>query len=191
MTDCRDRSGEPALAEALDTAVREAKRIMRAVREACSRLRSGALDATGLGATMAQFASRLMEKTGISVHLDLPESGLKPAEPLAVVLLSVFKEGLQNAVKHSGAQEAWVRLRMDEGRYELRVWDEGRGFSRPKQIDEMELEGHYGLAMMKERVEKVGGHLEVRSAPGEGTEVRVYGECTGEASAWDRRANET
>jgi signal transduction histidine kinase len=183
LSDCRDRSPEPGLAQALEATVREARRIMRAVREACSRLRSGGLETIGLGAAIAQCASRLMEKTGIAVHLDVSESELKPAEPSAVVLLSVVREALQNAVKHSGAQEAWVRLRWDEKGYELRVRDQGRGFATPKRIDELEMEGHYGLALMKERVEKAGGHLKLRSAPGEGTEIHVFGEWAVEGPA--------
>jgi nitrate/nitrite-specific signal transduction histidine kinase len=129
----------------------------------------------GLEVSMAQHASRLMEKTGITINLDVPDSISIPNEDCAIVLLSTYKEALNNASKHSKSQEVWVRLQSDQQHYELEIRDEGRGFIKPKRIEEMELDGHYGLVMMKERMEKSGGHLEVHSEVGRGTIVRAWG----------------
>lgn len=177
LSDYRNQSHDTILKEALEQAVHEVQHIMRTVRDACSRLRSGGLDAMGLEASMAEHATRLMEKTGLTVSFDMPETRSSPDEKIAMVLLSTYKEAVNNTAKHSGAREVWVKLRLDERQYELEVRDEGRGFVKPEQLDAMELDGHYGLVMMKERLEKAGGHLEVHSEIDRGTIVRAWGKC--------------
>jgi signal transduction histidine kinase len=190
LSEYRDQSHDSKLTEALEQAVREVQRIMRTVRDACSRLRSGGVDAMGLEASMAEHATRLMEKSNITVNLDVPETRTLNDDSIAMVLLSTYKEAVNNAVKHSGAREVWVKLRLDEGQYELEVRDEGRGFIKPEQLDEMELDGHYGLVMMKERLEKAGGHLEVRSEVGHGTLVRAWGSWESSSTEIDPHAGE-
>ena len=116
-------------------------------------------------------AYELMQKSDVVVYLDVPRGEPRLAGPLGIALLRVFQEALNNAVKHAGAPEVWVRFRLEDGKYELRVWDKGCGFVATER-----LERHFGLVTMRERMAAVGGHLEVRSALGEGTEVRVWGE---------------
>lgn len=98
------------------------------------------------------------------------------ADPLGITLFRVFQEAVSNAVKHAGVVEVWTYFRLEDGRYELRVWDDGRGFVVPERLDVLALRGHFGLVTVRERMASVGGHLKVRSAPGEGTEVRVWGQ---------------
>ncbi len=190
LSDYRDQAHDTKLTEALENAVREVQRIMRTVRDACSRLRSGGLDAMGLEASMAEHTTRLMEKTGLTVNLDVPETRSLPDESITMLLLSTYKEAVNNAAKHSGAREVWVKLRLDDNQYELEVRDEGQGFVKPEQLDAMELDGHYGLVMMKERLEKAGGYLEVRSEVGRGTTVRAWGRCGSGSTTTDRIPNE-
>jgi len=182
LCECRERAWphEPALAQTLEEVRREATRIMRIVRDACAQLRSDVLDVMGLGPALAQYAYDVMQKTGVVVYLDVPRHGPKLADPLGITLFRVFQEALKNAVEHAGVREVWVHFRLEGGEYELRVWDEGRGFVVPERLDALALNGHFGLMIIRERVAMVGGHLEVRSAPGEGTEVRVWGEVDNE-----------
>jgi signal transduction histidine kinase len=83
------------------------------------------------------------------------------------LFLSV-KEALHNAVKHSGASEIWIRLAVDDHGFAITVEDTGRGFVPPS---EGVAGGGNGLWNMKKRLEEIGGRLEVRSRPGEGTKV--------------------
>jgi len=177
LYECRERawSHEPALGKRLEEVRREATRIMTVVRDACSELRSDVLDVMGLGPAMKQYAYDLMQETGVVVYLDVPNYGPKLADPLGITLLRVFQEAVGNAVKHAEVQEVWTCFRLEDGKYELRVWDEGQGFAVPERLEVLALRGHFGLATMRERMASVDGHLEVRSAPGEGTEVRVWG----------------
>jgi signal transduction histidine kinase len=182
LCECRDRAWlhESALAETLEKVRHEAMHIMRIVRDTCSALRSDVLDVMGLGPAMAQYAYDLMQEKGVVVYLDVPRHGPKLADPLGITLLRVFQEALSNAVEHAEVREVWVRFLLDGGEYELRVWDEGRGFAVPERLETLTLKGHFGLVTIRERMAAVDGRLEVRSALGEGTEVRVWGEVDNE-----------
>jgi signal transduction histidine kinase len=87
-----------------------------------------------------------------------------------VVLLRAAQEALSNVRKHAAANSADVRLTYRPAGMLLEVVDDGRGF---KPVAETPDGGSYGLRGMRARVEQVRGTLEIMSAPGEGTTVRV------------------
>jgi PAS domain S-box-containing protein len=85
-----------------------------------------------------------------------------------VTLYRVAQEALNNIVKHADARIAQVHLRRRSSRVELQVIDNGHGYD-PGAIPP----GHFGVSIMRERVEAIGGALTVRSRPGRGTSVTV------------------
>jgi PAS domain S-box-containing protein len=88
-------------------------------------------------------------------------------EEVSVELLRVLREALTNARRHSGARNVEVRLRAESEALVAAVIDDGRGFhSAPTRTG-------VGLVGMGERVEGLGGKIEVSSRPGEGTKVTV------------------
>ena len=91
---------------------------------------------------------------------DLPEG-------VATQLLRLVREALTNARQHSAAQHVWVTLGASEDELVAEVADDGRGF-----VPGTPHEG-LGLSTMGERATLLGGDLEVRSSPGEGTRVRL------------------
>ena len=108
-------------------------------------------------------------KIRLAVDEGLPE-GI-PVE-VSVELLRVLQEALINARRHSGARNVEVRLGL-EAQEEMmvvvvaEVVDDGRGF------DPASTRVGVGLSAMRERVEGLGGKIEVRSPLGEGTSIRV------------------
>jgi signal transduction histidine kinase len=84
-----------------------------------------------------------------------------------VELLRVLQEALANARRHSGARNVEVGLRMEGEVLVAGVIDDGRGFDRGS------VRAGVGLSAMRERVEGLGGKIEVESSPGEGTRVAV------------------
>ncbi len=85
-------------------------------------------------------------------------------------VLRIAQEALQNVIKHAGAEHVRVALHAEDGRLVLEVEDDGSGF-------EPETAGirsrRLGLTSMEERARRIGGTLQVRSAPGAGTRVRL------------------
>lgn len=83
--------------------------------------------------------------------------------------LRVIQEGITNIYKHASANLVQVNMALDGDWLQIIIQDDGRGFS-----SDQEVEGHYGLQIMQERVESVNGQLEISSEPDVGTQVQVW-----------------
>jgi signal transduction histidine kinase len=92
--------------------------------------------------------------------------------PIAIEheLYFTLREGLLNAVRHSRATELSLSLSQDENGWRAQLRDNGIGF------DPATVEGssHYGLKGMKERIHKLGGEFNLKSAPGKGTLIEIF-----------------
>jgi signal transduction histidine kinase len=104
-----------------------------------------------------------LRKIPIPVRLEAKAGGRYPQEVEAAVYFCSL-EALRNAASHSGATEAVLRLEEKGGELSFTVSDDGRGFNA-------ETAARSGLRDVRDRAEALGGTLEVRSAPGEGTTV--------------------
>ena len=86
---------------------------------------------------------------------------------VTLVLVQVAREALVNGSRYSAARRIRVELRPVDAWAQLTIEDDGRGFS-PDQVDRS---SHFGLQLMRERVDAVDGELSVQSIPGAGTTV--------------------
>lgn len=139
------------------------------IRGFVSHLRPRVLDDLGLVAAAEWLCERIRTSAGVACVLrassairDL-DAGLDP--DLALALFRVIQEATTNALKHADAGRIDVQIDLDEERVRVCVRDDGAGFE-PSMVS-----GGFGLLGLKERVRPFGGELEVRSAPGQGTEV--------------------
>ncbi len=125
----------------------------------------------GLIPALQDYLHRYEERYGLHVELLLPDIGLENAfEPVAEVqILRILQEGLTNARKHASAHCVWIALASHDGRIQIVMQDDGKGFE-PGLFHGDQRHG-FGLQFMRERAEAIGGSLELRSAPGKGTEV--------------------
>jgi signal transduction histidine kinase len=87
-------------------------------------------------------------------------------------LYRVAQEALTNVRKHAGASSVRVALSSDSCSVRLGIEDDGVGFE-PKPSSDLIKDGQFGLVGMRERVERAGGALNVRRAPGGGTVIEV------------------
>jgi signal transduction histidine kinase len=122
----------------------------------------------GLVTGLARHASTLSGDSDVVVEVQGPEAPLPLASAAQAQLYGIGREAMTNVVKHSGATTALVRVDLHAGHLTLEIRDDGRGFdpraSRP---------GHFGLESMRSRAREIDGDLEILSAPGKGTLVRV------------------
>jgi len=121
----------------------------------------------GLTAAVASLAADLKARTGCQVRLSLAdEPELAPATQVA--LARIVREALCNIAKHARAAHVDLVLEVGPADVMLQVADDGRGFD-PTQA----YAGHFGLQLMREHAMAIGGAVEVVSASGRGTQVRV------------------
>jgi signal transduction histidine kinase len=136
-------------------------------------LRPPTLAAFGLEKAILEHANRFRgDHPNLALVLDLESDQQSLPERTRLTLYRIYQVALTNVVRHAQASQVVVRLRLDESRCELEVEDDGQGFVLPERLIRFAHEGHLGLAGAYERAEAIGGRLEVRSAPGQGTVVR-------------------
>jgi len=172
-----------AAADALNTApavaaheIAEAQSLAEAAldetRFAIAGLHPPVLDDLGLAASLESLAASIPQ---LEVHADA-----RPCELPAHVATSVYRiaqEALQNVVKHAGATKARLRLLTHGDTITLEIEDDGQGF-QPGASHATST--GYGLPGMRERAELLGGTLEVKSYPAQGTLLRLRFPATAE-----------
>lgn len=120
----------------------------------------------------------LARETGQNHHLvvDFQQSGQEQrlAHDVELALYRIAQEALSNVVRHAKASRATLKISFDEKEVGLEVYDNGIGFQMPKSPTDFAPSGHFGLLGMRERAELIGARLEVGSAPGKGTRLKVH-----------------
>jgi len=127
---------------------------------------------------IARFAHDFLSAAQIRCRLDAPLQmpELSVRSEVRHNLFLAFKETLNNAVKHSGATEVRVKLELPGNGLRLEVVDNGGGFV-PRQSpapNGARVVSGYGIAGVRRRLEQIGGRVEIRTAPGEGTRVELF-----------------
>ena len=131
-------------------------------------LRPSAITDTELGDLLQLLGNAFTGRTNIPVVVTVTGDGILPAET-QVVLYRICQEALNNIAKHAKASQVKIDVLQSTGKFELHIWDNGRGFNMADQPRP----GHYGLSMMRERAETVGATLSVMSQVGQGTEIAI------------------
>ncbi|HET6481849.1 MAG TPA: histidine kinase, partial [Actinoplanes sp.] len=124
----------------------------------------------GLVPVLVDLAAGL-ERTGVHVHLDLPETDEFPAV-VAGLLFRAAQETLRNVAAHSGARHVEIRVSALDRIVRLVVDDDGRGFDSGL-LAERSGGGHFGLRALSDLIADAHGRVVVRSAPAAGTRVEV------------------
>jgi signal transduction histidine kinase len=130
-------------------------------------LRPESLETEGLVAALEKQAAALGARHEIGVQTvlcDEPQTSPETKE----ALYRIAQEALHNTVKHARASNAEIRMECYPDKITLEISDDGVGFDTSGDFP-----GHLGLRSMRERAERLGGTLEVESAPAEGTRIRA------------------
>ncbi len=159
-------------AEDLEPAAAAVRQSIRALRTMLVEIYPPSLRAAGLGVALGDLAGPLRARgLTVDVQVDLPAGG-EPPEPLDGLIFRVAQEALRNVVKHARASRVLLRLTRTEGRLELTVTDDGVGFDAGA-LRARAADGHVGLLVMADLAAQSGATLDLRSALGRGTSVRM------------------
>jgi two-component system, NarL family, sensor kinase len=139
------------------------------LREAVVALHPVTLERRGLGQALSAVVREAERRGGFRSELEIDEAA---AGGNAALLLSCARELLANAARHADAELVRVMLRRDGADAVLEVVDDGRGIE-PGRAERALDEGHIGLASVAQRLESVGGELELEGRPGAGTTARA------------------
>lgn len=136
------------------------------LRDLMGDLRRSTVGRGGLRGALTSLIRGLERQTTMKIHSEIKETSAGPQVDLAIY--QIAKEGLTNATSHSHAQNLWVELTKDLDVVRLVIRDDGVGFD-PLAVQE----GHYGMLIMRERAEAIGGQLFIDSSPGRGAKITL------------------
>lgn len=147
-----------------------AREVYTDVREAILGLRSAR---GALLPNLRQYVSEYGRMAGAELELEVDEAveRLRLQPSVEIQLVRIVQEALSNVRKHAEATRAAVRLGASERELTIEVEDDGRGFDRATPVRT----GwpRFGLQIMRERAQAIGGTFDVASEPGRGTKVVV------------------
>ena len=156
--------------QSLDVARRMLHYSQEEARRSVMDLRAQALESRDLAGALTELTEERVRSAGVNARVTVEGSPRYLNAFHEHHLLRIGLEALTNALKHSGATHIDVVLRFDPEHVELTVKDNGCGISHA--ADDVPA-GHFGLLGIRERVGKLGGILQLRGAPGAGTQLTV------------------
>jgi len=125
------------------------------------------LEEAGLESALDWYIPTAGRQAGIELHYEKSGKPFSVEASAGVHIYRVLQEALNNVSRHSGARDAWIRLKYTLDSLELEVQDHGSGFVAEK------MHRGIGLVAMRERAEIIGGTLTITPAPQGGTQVRL------------------
>jgi len=159
-------AGSPLISE-LREAGEVAQSALQHVRGLSQSLHPVMLDEQGLEQTLGWYLPEVERQNGLAIHYEKSGASFPVEGTSAVHIYRVLQEALNNVARHSGAGEAWVRLRFQPGVLELEVEDHGTGIAISPGKRGL------GLVALRERAELLNGAVELVRPREGGTLVRL------------------
>jgi len=148
--------------------------IMKEIDTIIAALRPALLDDLGLLPALRAYAADRLDPLGVAweFHVGDNECRLPPATEMA--LFRVVQEAISNIARHARAHQVQITVLPADGGTTVQVSDDGVGFDLGEKLDLGRRQPSFGLLGMQERLATVNGQLQIRSSPGQGTQLRVY-----------------
>jgi two-component system sensor histidine kinase UhpB len=143
------------------------------VRQLIFGLRPALLDDLGLAAAVRWYAKSSLEPAGIQVQFDASSNLGRAESTIETALFRIAQEAITNVVRHANARHVRVQLTREPCNLVLLVQDDGTGFRVEAPEGSSGLAQHWGLFGMAERVQLLGGSLDIDSDAARGTLLRV------------------
>jgi len=162
--------------QTLDRALDGAEQAIVEGRDAIHDLRSPAPAALGVAEEITSLGEELVandnKKDPVQFRVVIEGLAQTLHPNVHIEIVRIAREGLRNALSHSQARRIETEIAYSNNLFRLRIRDDGKGID-PDVRNRAERIGHWGLAGMRERAERLGGELEVWSEPGAGTEIEL------------------
>jgi signal transduction histidine kinase len=146
---------------------------IRSIRSVTNDLRPSLLDDLGLLPALRSLVGDFSERSGIRAGLAVPTSLPPLSGEAELALFRALQEALSNVLRHANARTVDVGISIDEAGVLLRVSDDGKGLPAGVAPETLELQGHMGLAGMRERITALGGTVRLRARAGTGALLEV------------------
>ena len=148
-------------------------RMIERIRDLSLALRPPLIDELGLVAALSGYLESEAERTGIVIDLKSAQVARELPPEIEITAFRVVQEAVTNVIRHADATRAEVTVQQQNGRLELIVEDNGRGFNVGDTMEQAAAGKALGLLGMQERVDMQGGEVVIESTPGKGTVIRA------------------
>jgi len=159
------------LQERIEDSARLLECISRNTRNIMAGLRPPVLDDYGLAAALRWHNELFSARTGIAVSLLADESFPRLRPEVELALFRISQEALMNTAKHADATTMTLSLGYEPDMVRLIIADNGKGFPLQSKLHPQGT--GWGMTIMRERTELIGGRFTIESLPGQGTTVTV------------------
>lgn len=160
---------QPNVAEQWDKVHALLAALAKTARRTQKQLRPASLDVLGIKTAIVEHLHEFEEVSEITCTTSVPEQEAALDEERSLALLRMLQEVLDNVSRHSQARSIDVRLDFADGHTILTVSDDGCGFD----LHACDWNATHGLRSIRERTLFLGGRLQIQSAPGSGTVIRI------------------
>lgn len=159
---------QQSTAQYLDRISEINQQVLKEMRLLIYELRPSTLEEEGLIVSLQKRLDAVENRAGMQTRFIV--NGLKKLPPdIEKELYNISIEALTNSLKHSEAQHINIQIYNAEGSIVLEISDDGKGFD----LDRAKKGGGMGLVSIQERVNELGGALEIITAPGKGTRIKI------------------
>jgi len=142
---------------------------VQAVRRISAELRPGLLDDLGLTAAIEWQAHDFCSRAGLSCHIRSEPEDIILDKSRSIALFRIFQEALTNIARHARATQVEINLERNTSTVNMEICDNGVGITAAQ----LAASGSFGILGIRERVNSLGGSLNISGVPGRGTTLRV------------------
>lgn len=144
------------------------------VRKIIYNLRPMSLDDLGLVPTLQRYILTFQEDTGISVFFKTKGTFEDIKSLISLTVFRIVQESISNIRKHADAKSVTINMEFMEKELRLYIYDDGKGFDMESLKEKNgDIGGGFGLISMRERIDLLGGELDIHSEPGKGTRLNI------------------
>lgn len=147
---------------------------VRRLRNLIKGLRPPGLEEFGLNQALEEFIASTSEQPGApEIRLEVQPSDVQLSPAVAQCFFRIVQEALRNILRHAQARTVRIRVEQSDSEARLLITDDGKGFKKPGRLSALARDDHFGLVLMEEHAQLVGGAFRLESEPDQGTQVLV------------------